>query len=125
MVQIGRMPRNRKTSVAADSAAAAIKAWRRHLNLTQAQLEQKINKGAGTVSGLENGGTQYTQDHLEQLAKAFKCTPAQVLLGPPDPKNAESLIISAVARLDEGQRQVTLALVESLLQQRKRLKLVT
>lgn len=118
------MPRHRKTEPPPDSPAAAIKAWRRYRGLTQAALEDRIGKKGGTISGLEGTGTRYTQEHLQLLAKAFQCTPAQVLIGPPEPGNPDAQIVDALRRLTDEQKLMVLSVIESLDRQTRRLKVV-
>lgn len=109
------MARARKQEAPPGSFAAAVKAWRKYLKLTQAQLEDRLGKTGGTVSGLEGGGTRYTQEHVDLLAEAFHCTPVQVFLGPPDPANPQTEIIANLQSLNAEQLAAVAAVVRSYL----------
>lgn len=122
-VQIREMPRKRKTTHLT-KPAIAIKAWRDHYGWTQAQLEEAIGRSGGTVSGLESGGTRYTEAHIEALSKAFRCTPYAVLVGPPSPTDPESEIIAILPRLNAEQKRMVAGMVKSLLPADKKLKAV-
>lgn len=61
-----------------------IRQWRKFRGLTQEQLEGRIEKKGGTLSKLENYKIDYTQEHLESLAHALRCTPRDLLAPPPN-----------------------------------------
>jgi len=86
------MPFNQKDKPSHIPPGKSIRAWRKYRNLTQKQVEDRIGKSYGTLSKLESGGIEYTQEHLELLAEAFGCEggAAHVLLGPPEADRPES-----------------------------------
>lgn len=57
-----------------------LKKLRLQNNLTLQELSKKVNIVASTLSYLENGKRQFTQEHLEILSKFFDCT-TDYLLG--------------------------------------------
>ena len=67
-----------------------LKKLRLQNNLTLQELAKKVNIVASTISYLENGKRQFTQEHLELLSKFFNCS-TDYLLGKTD--NPKSLII--------------------------------
>lgn len=69
--------------------------WRKHSGLTQDQVAEAIDKTKGYVSELERGVKRYNQDILEDLARLYKCTPADLLSVDPlsdTPKPAAEVI---------------------------------
>ena len=67
-----------------------LKKLRLQNNLTLQELAKKVNIVASTISYLENGKRQFTQEHLELLSKFFNCS-TDYLLGKTD--NPNSVII--------------------------------
>jgi transcriptional regulator with XRE-family HTH domain len=68
-----------------------IKQWRKHRNLTQVQLIDRLDTlgvdiSEGQLSRIENGRQEYRQDQLEAVAAALNCTPADLIIrDPTDP----------------------------------------
>lgn len=64
-----------------------IRQWRMHHGLTLEVLAERIGVSHPTLGRIEIGKMQYNQDHLENLAREFECTPADLLtvnpLAPP------------------------------------------
>ena len=58
------------------------KSWRKLKMLTQKQVEVAAGMAAGTISKLESGAIEYTQKHLEGMADAYQCIPADLLRPP-------------------------------------------
>ncbi|SFT66911.1 Helix-turn-helix domain-containing protein [Pseudovibrio denitrificans] len=56
-----------------------IQKWRNHVGLTQAQAGELLELSAPLISRVEAGKTQYTQSFIEKAAKAYGCTPGQLL----------------------------------------------
>lgn len=62
--------------------------WRKHSGLTQDEVAEAISKTKGYMSELERGLKRYNQDILEDLAKLYKCQPADLLsVNPLDGEN--------------------------------------
>lgn len=55
------------------------RAWREHRGLTQAQVEAKYGWPAARVSNLENGRASITGHVLMALARAYRCTVADLV----------------------------------------------
>jgi transcriptional regulator with XRE-family HTH domain len=66
-----------------------IKQWREFRELTQEQLAEMTNMSPGNLSLIERGLQNYTQDTLEAIAHALKCSPSDLL--DRDPNDAESI----------------------------------
>lgn len=56
-----------------------VREWRKHRNLTQEQLAERIEATAGAISQLETGVIGYTQPTLEAIAFALSCEPGDLL----------------------------------------------
>lgn len=67
-----------------------LKKLRLQNNLTLQELAKKVNIVASTISYLENGKRQFTQENLELLSKFFNCS-TDYLLGKTN--NPNSVII--------------------------------
>lgn len=60
-----------------------IKSWRKHRGLNQEQLSERVGVTQETISKLERGALPYTQQTLEALAEALRCTPADLMIRDP------------------------------------------
>lgn len=63
--------------------ASYIREWRESRNLKQEQLAETAGLSKGYMSDLERGKKPYNQRTLETLANILKCSPADLLAGPP------------------------------------------
>lgn len=64
-----------------------IKEWRKHRNLTQDQLAERIGVDRTYVSKIEAGKKRYDQPFLEAAAEALNCDPASLIMrNPLDPE---------------------------------------
>jgi transcriptional regulator with XRE-family HTH domain len=95
--------------------AAAFRAWREYRGLTQKQVEDRIEKSYGTISKLENGAINYTQEHLEALTNAYGLDGvADLLLGPPHPERPESEFERFRAALTDEEMTQALAVLRAM-----------
>ena len=63
--------------------------WRKHLKMTQAQLEQKAGLGHNTVSRIESRNIRSPQlGTIQKLATALSLSTEQLLYGRPPQRNA-------------------------------------
>lgn len=82
-----------------------IREWRRHNNLTQAQLAERIEVAVSTISQLESGQQGYSQATLEALAEALNCEPADLIMRrPPSDDDDDSQLWSIWEGLEQPQR---------------------
>ena len=87
VLQFGYMDGNPPTGHAFSMAKRRktfIKEWREYRKLTQEQLAEAIGKSPATISHLENGNVNYTQDNLEAIAEVLLCEPEDLLSRAPD-----------------------------------------
>ena len=56
-----------------------IRQWRIHRGWTQEALAPRIGVSYATLGRVETGKLPYSQDHLENLAREFECSPADLL----------------------------------------------
>ena len=59
------------------------KVWREYRDMTQVEVEQLYNWPASRVSNIENGRAIVTDHVLRALARAYRCTPGDLLDRPP------------------------------------------
>jgi transcriptional regulator with XRE-family HTH domain len=88
-----------------------LRQWRKHRGYTQDQLAERAGLSKGYVSQLEIGTRQYTQELLETLALALRCSPADLIIR--DPTQPES-IWTLWDRLPEAQKPQAVAVIEAL-----------
>lgn len=89
-----------------------IRQWRLKKGWNQGQLAEAIGVSTATISQIENAKTGYTQAHLEAIAEALSCDPADLLVrDPSDP----SAIWSLWDRAQPAQRKQVLRIIEGLL----------
>jgi transcriptional regulator with XRE-family HTH domain len=55
-----------------------VKEWRKHRDLSQEQLADRIGKSRGLISQIESGKTYLTEDMIYALADAFQCEPGDL-----------------------------------------------
>lgn len=75
MPPVKRPPRQR--------ARTFLREWRDFRNLTQEKAAERIGIEQATLSRIERGLIQYTQDFLEKAGYAYMCEPADLLMRNP------------------------------------------
>jgi transcriptional regulator with XRE-family HTH domain len=65
-----------------------LKEWREHRQLSQEKLAEALDMTQGMISQLETGRINYTSNHLDLLAKALMCEPADLLTRDPNDPEA-------------------------------------
>jgi transcriptional regulator with XRE-family HTH domain len=69
-----------------------IKAWRKHRDLTQVQLAERIGIDRSYLSQIESGKRRYDQPFLEAAAEVLNCEPADLIVrNPTDPEGIWSI----------------------------------
>lgn len=64
-----------------------LKEWREYRNLTQDALAERVGMTQGMVSHLETGRVPWNGQHLDILAEALMCEPADLIMrNPMDPE---------------------------------------
>ncbi len=61
-----------------------LREWRKHRGYTQDQLGEMTSLSKGYISQLEIGTRQYTQELLELFAENLRCSPADLIMRPPE-----------------------------------------
>jgi transcriptional regulator with XRE-family HTH domain len=56
-----------------------VKAWREYRQLTQDQLAEATDISPAQISKIENGQAKFSHDSLYRLARALKCSPADLI----------------------------------------------
>ncbi len=74
-----------------------LKEWREHRGLTQEQASEASGVSQSVLTRLESNKREYKERHLEALAKAYRCTTAE-LLGT-DPTASSGEVISMMDRM--------------------------
>ena len=62
-----------------DMAMQYLKEWREHRNLSQARAAELSGLAQPVIQRIESGARKYNAEHLEALAKAYNCTPADLI----------------------------------------------
>lgn len=58
--------------------------WRDHRDLTQEEAAARIGMDRSNIARIESGETPYTEKHLDAMARAYGCTPIDLLARHPD-----------------------------------------
>lgn len=66
-----------------------IREWRKHRQLTQEQLAERIGIDKSYLSKIENGKKRYDQPFLEAAAEAMSCEPGDLIVR--DPSEPEGI----------------------------------
>lgn len=66
-----------------------LKEWRKHRQLTQEQLADRLDVDRTIISKVERGKLQYSQGFLEAAAEALMCEPADLIVR--DPTTVEGI----------------------------------
>lgn len=69
-----------------------LRQWRKHRGYTQERLGEMVGLSKPYISQLETGERQYTQELLETLAEALRCSPPDLIMrDPSDPDGIWSI----------------------------------
>lgn len=83
------------------------RAWRKYRGYTLEQAAELSGMSIGNISAMERSAQGYTQDGLEALAEAYKCTPGQLLTV--DPEHSDIWSIWETAKTGDRQKIVEIA----------------
>jgi transcriptional regulator with XRE-family HTH domain len=81
-----------------------IRAWRNHRDLTIEQLAERTEISTASLSRLESGKQKYTQGHIEAIADALNCRPADLIGFDPQTFNYETWRVIEGAKPEERQQ---------------------
>jgi len=90
-----------------------IQAWRKHRQLTQQQVADRIDMDKSTVSRIETGKVEYSQSTLEAFAFALNCSPADLLSPPPAPGSPQNELSEYVLSLNKDAQQKALRILRA------------
>lgn len=90
-----------------------IRDWRKHLNLNQERLADRVGITQAYLSKLETGKAGYTQELLEALSDALNCEPADLIMRPPGSDDDIRVVWS---QLRPDQRKQALGIIKLLRQ---------
>jgi transcriptional regulator with XRE-family HTH domain len=107
MPPVRRPPRQR--------ARTFLREWREHRNLTQEKAAERIGIEQATLSRIERGVIQYTQDFLEKAAYAYMCDPADLLMRNPLDDDAVWSIADNLRRASPEDQVRAAAVIDALL----------
>jgi transcriptional regulator with XRE-family HTH domain len=107
-------------------AGPYLKEWRKHRDLTQEQVVDRlaamddplIPQTSASLSRLENGKQPYTQRSLEALAEVYQCDPGELFELPPRepvaiPADAEN-VVNIWDTLTKRQQRQALAVIDAI-----------
>ena len=96
--------------------ATFFKQWRKHRQLTQERLADRLDTSIASVSRIESGRQPYTQDYLEALAVALQTDAASLLMrDPSEPENIWSIWDNA----KQGERKKIVEMARSIVKRKK------
>lgn len=85
-----------------------IKEWREFLHLTQDDAAELIGVTQSKLSRVESGRTPYDQDFLEEAARAYGTSPANLIAcNPLVPDSAWSIDLQLLKASDKQRKQIT------------------
>ena len=80
-----------------------LRVWRKHRDLTQEQLAERVDTSEASISRLENGRQPYTQALLEALANALRCEPGDIIARKPgEPTDEVQRILERMGDEERG-----------------------
>lgn len=85
--------------------------WRKHRNLNQERLADRVGITQAYLSKLETGKAEYTQSLLEALSEALGCEPADLIMRTPDADQDIRLVWS---QLPPDKRRQALSIIKLL-----------
>jgi transcriptional regulator with XRE-family HTH domain len=86
-----------------------LRVLRQRAKISQEKLAEEMGLTQGMISQLENGKSDYTRSHIEQLAQFFKVDPAELVAT----DNGES-IYSLLKSLPEDDRPRAVEILKAL-----------
>lgn len=89
-----------------------IQQWRKKKGWSQGKLADAVGVSTATISQIENGKEGYKQAHLEAIADALECSPADLLMRNPSDPDA---IWSLWDRAKPAERKQIIGIIEGLL----------
>jgi transcriptional regulator with XRE-family HTH domain len=88
-----------------------IREWRKHRQLTQEQLAERIGIARSYLTKIERGTRRYDQPFLEAAAEQLRCEPCDLIMR--DPSDPEG-IWSVWDRLEPAQRIQAMAVIRAI-----------
>jgi len=89
-----------------------IRQWRKHRQLTQEQLAERIGINRAHLSKIETGARDYDQKFLEAAALELRCEPADLLMRDPTSPQA---IWSLWDQVPEKQRPLAVEVLKGII----------
>lgn len=85
-----------------------LRAWRKHLGMTQEEVAQRLSTDKGTVSKLERGRQRLTDDWLQAFARAYDVKAKRLYDAPPggDGSPIDELLAIVEPAPEQLQRQI-------------------
>lgn len=87
-----------------------VREWRKHRDLTQEQLAERVGVTQGAIAKLERGDMSYTQPMLEAIADALNCDVASLIMRDP---TALDPIWSILDRISEDQKPLAARVLDA------------
>lgn len=80
-----------------------IRKWRKYREFTLERLASRIGMTTSNLSKIERGTQAYTQPVLEALADALACSPADLIMRPPEARNELQALVEGLPEEVKGQ----------------------
>ena len=104
----------RVTKIRNAKARHYVKQWGNHRGLTQEALGELIGVAHGAIGQLERGETNYTQETMEAIAEAPRCSVADLIAWDPSDKESFWSVVDPIMKLPPDQRTKILASMKLL-----------
>lgn len=88
-----------------------LKSWRKHRDLTQQQLAERLGMSDATISRIEKGAQNWDQAFLQAAADVLRCEPVDLLIR--DPMEPDSLW-SIYGQLTPPERRQAVEVIKTL-----------
>lgn len=92
-----------------------VKQWRKHRDLTQEQLAERVGMSPPAISQLENNKQGFTGESLARLAQALGCSPAALLGADPLRKDSFWLLFEDAEHLQGPNRETLRVILKAAL----------
>ena len=92
-----------------------LRGWRKHRQLTQEQLAERLEVDIATISRLERGEIPYNQDFLERAALALGCDVVDLLTIDPLAPDAPKLVYNRLRTAPKAVQEKAVAILDAFL----------
>ena len=107
MAPVKKVPHQRKRHF--------LKVWRKHRNMTQQYVGERVHMSRESLSKIENGEVPYNQDLLERLAVLYGCEVDDLVAVHPERLDIAKAAYNEVKRASAGMQEKALGVLKVML----------